>query len=97
MKYKVTLKMPREQRTIEVSDDEYILDAATEYGIDLPYTCKVGTCSACVAKLVSGQVDQSEEAFLNDDQIKKGYVLTCVAYPRSNLTLVTNCEQDLYK
>jgi len=85
------------ERTIEVSDDEYILDMAEEAGMRLPAGCREGTCSSCIAKLVSGKVDQSEQKFLNASEIEAGYTVTCVAYPLSDCTLETHQEQVLYK
>ncbi len=84
-------------RTIEVPHDEYILDIAEDIGIRLPSGCKQGECSACVAKLISGEVDQSEQKFLRPSEVQAGYVVTCVTYPLSNCTLETHQEQILYK
>ncbi|AFZ17412.1 2Fe-2S iron-sulfur cluster-binding protein [Allocoleopsis franciscana] len=83
--------------TISVPDDQYILDMAEEAGIRLPAGCREGTCSSCIAKLVSGEVDQSEQKFLQPSELAAGYTVTCVAYPVSDCTLETHQEQVLYK
>ncbi|HEY9834455.1 MAG TPA: 2Fe-2S iron-sulfur cluster-binding protein [Stenomitos sp.] len=96
--YRVRLVNPalNLDHTISVPDDQYILDMAEEAGIRLPAGCREGTCSSCIAKLIRGNVDQSEQKFLQPSELAAGYIVTCVTYPLSDCTLETHQEQVLY-
>jgi ferredoxin len=83
------LEFVEEGVTIDCGADEYVLDAAMDAGIDIQYGCLEGLCSICGAK-VEGEVDQSEGVMLTPDEERAGYVLTCIAYPRSDLRIRTN-------
>lgn len=84
--------------TLQVPSNKFILDVAEQSAGNLiPYSCRAGSCSSCLGKLIEGTVDQSNQIFLEDDKIDEGYMLTCVALPTSNVVIEVNIEEEFYK
>jgi len=86
---KVTVKVYGKTHEIVCDDKTTILNACMKNGIDPPYSCTVGVCTTCRAKVHKGTLHMMEREGLTDDEIAEGYVLTCQALPRSgeiNLT-----------
>lgn len=79
---RVNIVLDGRELIIEVSkQDDSILDAALRAGADLPYACKGGVCATCKCKVLEGQVEMAVNYSLEEDEIQKGYVLSCQARP----------------
>jgi len=90
-KYRVTLRN-RDGLTLEIGEDEAILDAFEATGAVLPVACRYGGCITCAARMLSGAVRQPNATALNKRQAALGYVLLCVARPKENCVLDVGVE-----
>jgi ferredoxin len=71
---------------VEVTDDDFILDALLDADIDHPYSCRQGICTTCRVRLISGAIehDPDEECLLSQEQINAGYRLLCVGHAHAD-------------
>ncbi|WP_013321388.1 2Fe-2S iron-sulfur cluster-binding protein [Gloeothece verrucosa] len=83
--------------TIKVAEDQTILNAALDAGIDLPKSCTAGVCTTCAGLLLEGTVEQSDGMGLSPNLQQEGYALLCVAYPRSDVKVETEKEDSVYE
>lgn len=84
-KHRVTFK--KSDLTIEVAEDEYILEAAEDAGLTLPYDCRSGTCTTCIQKCLKGEVDQDMAFAIGGEELDKGLRLICIGSPLSDVVL----------
>ncbi|MCS6960339.1 MAG: 2Fe-2S iron-sulfur cluster-binding protein [Pseudanabaenaceae cyanobacterium SKYGB_i_bin29] len=84
---------------VPVPADQTILDAANAQGLNLPCSCYAGVCTTCAAQLLKGEVDQSQGMGMGGmgaELDAKGYVLLCVSYPKSDVEILTEKEEEVY-
>jgi len=82
----------RENSVYKVSGRMSLLQELIEQGVDLPYGCQYGGCITCAAKLIKGEVDQKSQVALNNRQINNGYIILCVAKPKTDCTIEIGVE-----
>ena len=73
---------------IPLNSNQTILDAALQQGADLPYACKGGMCCTCKARLLEGEVSMDVHWGLEDEEVAKGYILTCQSHPKTEKVVV---------
>jgi ferredoxin len=92
----VTVITPDGRETsLQVREDEYLLDAAVGAGMDLPYMCLQGWCTTCAGKLLEGKVDQSEALRIYPQDEEAGFVLLCSAFARSDLRILSHQMESM--
>lgn len=77
----VTIVMDGETHVLEVPRSKSILDAGLEAGLDMPYSCQSGLCTACRGKCLEGKVSLDEAEGISQSELDEGYVLLCVGKP----------------
>lgn len=82
MTHEVAIEVDGDVHALDVREDEYVLDAALEAGLDLPYSCREGNCTTCTGELLAGAVDQTDGQALEPEDREEGYVLLCSATPQ---------------
>jgi ferredoxin len=75
-----------------VAAEHYLLEAIEAAGLRLPVGCRYGACITCAARLIEGEIDQSEAIALKPAQAAQGYVLLCIARPRSDCRFEVGLE-----
>ena len=75
-------------QTALVARDVSVLEAALSNAMDAPYACKAGVCSTCRCKVIEGELEMAANHALEDDEVAKGYVLSCQAYALSDRVVV---------
>jgi ferredoxin len=93
--YRVTLVTNGRKRVISCPESEFILQAALDAGLDLPYMCLQGWCVTCAGKILSGTVDQSASFRFYEEDAREGFVLLCTARPTSDLRIKTHQKEAM--
>ena len=95
--YTVEIQHQGNTHTIQVPADKTILRAADAAGLNLPSSCNSGVCTTCAAQILEGTVDQTDGMGVSPELQQQGYVLLCIAHPRSDLKIQTEKEDELYE
>ena len=82
----------RKNSIYKVSGRMPLLKELRDQGVDLPYGCEYGGCITCAAKLIKGEVDQRSQVALNNRQINNGYIILCVAKPKTDCIIEIGVE-----
>lgn len=87
------IEYEKEGETVEVKENQTLLEAGEEQGWDLPYACRQGQCISCGGHIADGPAEDyvvhDGNEMLGEEELSEGYTLTCCAYPTAGLTLQT--------
>ena len=89
--FRITLRN-RDNAVVTCGADEPIYDACLRAGYQLPIACEYGGCITCAARLIEGKVRQPGATAINKRQSQAGFILLCVARPRTDCVLDVGVE-----
>ena len=94
MAYQLTIEPLGE--TIEVEEEQTILDAALRAGIWLPHACCHGLCATCKVQVLEGEVEHGEASpfALMDFERDEGKTLACCALMQSDVTIEADIDDE---
>ncbi|MEB3244222.1 MAG: 2Fe-2S iron-sulfur cluster-binding protein [Cyanobacteriota bacterium] len=95
--YTISVELDGVSHTFSCRADQTVLAAAEAAGIALPNSCCSGVCTTCASLLRSGSVHQPDAMGVKAELQKEGYALLCVAFPRSDLSVLAGQEDALYE
>lgn len=82
--HQIKILLRGKEHEVNVSAGKSILFAGLDFGLDMPFSCQSGNCISCAGKCLSGKVEMTATDGLTEEQIKNGYILTCVGFPKSD-------------
>jgi 3-ketosteroid 9alpha-monooxygenase subunit B len=77
----VEVDLDGEHHTFRWPAGTVLLDLLRERGLDAPFSCREGACSACACRVTSGEVKMRRNEVLDQTDLDDGYVLACQALP----------------
>eukprot|EP00197_Chlamydomonas_leiostraca_P002911 CAMPEP_0202857298 /NCGR_PEP_ID=MMETSP1391-20130828/297_1 /ASSEMBLY_ACC=CAM_ASM_000867 /TAXON_ID=1034604 /ORGANISM="Chlamydomonas leiostraca, Strain SAG 11-49" /LENGTH=307 /DNA_ID=CAMNT_0049536083 /DNA_START=60 /DNA_END=983 /DNA_ORIENTATION=- len=94
---KITNHYANQVVEVEVPEDRYVMWEAEDNGLELPYACRMGCCTACAVRIKEGEMYQPEALGISEELKEQGYALMCVGYPLTDLVLETVSEDEIYE
>jgi ring-1,2-phenylacetyl-CoA epoxidase subunit PaaE len=89
----LTVVLDGKSHEVAVKAGQFLLDAALDAGLDLPYSCKGGVCCTCRCKVLDGQVSMDRNFTLQADEMAKGFVLSCQARAQTPQVVISYDER----
>jgi ring-1,2-phenylacetyl-CoA epoxidase subunit PaaE len=89
----LTVVLDGKSHSLRMNAHEHVLDVALASGLDLPYSCKVGVCCTCRAKIMQGSVVMDKNFTLEPWESAQGFVLSCQARPTTERLVVSYDER----
>lgn len=77
---------------VKVQNKKNLLDELLDEGLDVPYSCKKGNCSSCVAKVISGSIEMNKTTVLLDEELRNGFILSCQSFSTSSNLVISYDE-----
>lgn len=69
--------------------NRHLLDLLLQEGVNAPFSCRMGSCSACMCKVEAGEVKMTKNSVLDKTDLAEGWVLACQALPVSDKVKVS--------